>query len=220
MIEWWGPILWEYYAGTEGHGITMINSAEWLTHAGSVGRPVLGRVQVCDDNGAEVGSNEVGVVYFEREAATFTYHQDDDKTRASRHPTNSNWTTIGDIGYVDSDGFLYLTDRQAFLIISGGVNISPQEIEDCLVMHDAVADVAVIGIPDPDMGEIVHAVVQPAAGVTGDDQLADELINFLSQRIARFKVPRSISFDAALPRLPTGKLMKRQLRERFLKPPG
>jgi fatty-acyl-CoA synthase len=164
MIEWWGPVLFEYYAGTEGNGMTVVDSATWLTKPGTVGRPVLGAVRICDDDGTELPAGQAGGVYFEAEEIPFAYHNDPDKTRASQHPEHPNWTTLGDVGYLDEDGFLFLTDRKAFTIISGGVNIYPQETENVLALHPAVYDVAVIGIPDPVMGESVAAFVQPAPG--------------------------------------------------------
>ncbi len=216
MIEWWGPILVEYYAGTEANGMTIINSEEWLEHPGSVGRPVLGTIHICDELGNELPQGEAGLIYFEREEMPFEYHGDEKKTKASQHPEHPTWSTLGDVGYLDEEGYLYLTDRKAFMIISGGVNIYPQEIEDCLVLHDKVGDVAVFGLPDPDMGERVHAVVQPAEGVDAGEELEQELIAYAREKIANYKVPRSIDFTNELPRLPTGKLYKKALRDRYL----
>lgn len=218
MIDWWGPIVTEYYAGTESHGLTFIDSEQWLTHQGSVGTAILGKLHICADDGTEVGTGETGLVYFENEKPSFEYHRDEKKTREGRHPEHDNWATLGDIGYVDEEGFLYLTDRKAFMIISGGVNIYPQEVEDCLVLHDKVADVAVFGLPDPEMGEFVQAVVQPAEGVVADEALEQELREYTRSHIAHFKVPRVIDFRPELPRLPTGKLYKRLLREEYLAP--
>ena len=215
MIEWWGPILWEYYGGTEGNGITLIDSHEWLEHPGSVGRPILGTVHICDVSGAEVAPGETGTIYFEHEGTSLEYHGDPTKTRDAHHPEHADWSTLGDIGHVDEDGYLYLTDRRAFMIISGGVNIYPREVEDCLVMHEKVADVAVFGIPDEEMGESVHAVIQPAAGVEGGPGLVEELVTFARAAIAHHKMPRSFDFVDELPRLPTGKLHKRELRARY-----
>lgn len=211
MIAWWGPVLYEYYSSTEGNGITFIDSAQWLSHPGSVGKAAVGVIHVCDDDGAELPAGEIGTIYFERDTVTFEYHNDPAKTVAAQHPEHPNWSTTGDVGYVDDEGFLYLTDRKAFMIISGGVNIYPQEIENALTLHPKVFDVAVIGIPDPDMGEQIKAVVQPNTGITGDQTLADELTNYLSERIARYKVPRRFDFVSDLPRTPTGKLVKRLL---------
>lgn len=216
MIEWWGPIVTEYYAGTEANGLTFIDSAQWLEHKGSVGKPIIGVPHICDEDGNEVPTGETGLIYFERDEAGFEYHGDPDKTAESRHPVHPTWTKLGDIGYLDQDGFLYLTDRASFMIISGGVNIYPQEIESCFALHPKVADVAVFGLPDPDMGEYVHAVVQPEAGVDPTPQLAEELRQFAREEIAAYKVPRTIDFRPELPRLPTGKLYKKPLRQEYL----
>ncbi len=215
MIGWWGPILHEYYAGTERNGMTRIDSGEWLAHPGSVGRAVLGVIHICDDEGNELPVGEAGVVYFELEAMPFAYHNDAAKTRAAQHPAHANWSTLGDIGYLDGEGYLYLTDRKAFMIISGGVNIYPQAIEDALVTHPKVRDAAVIGVKDADLGEAVKAVVEPADGVEPDAALAAELTEHLRGRVARYMVPKSIDFTEQLPRLPTGKLYKQALRAQY-----
>ena len=215
MIEWWGPILFEYYAGTEGTGATTIDSADWLAHPGSVGRAALGVLHICDDEGNELPIGESGLIYFEREAMTFAYHNDPAKTRAAQHPAHDNWMSLGDVGYVDADGYLYLTDRKAFMIISGGVNIYPQAIEDALILHPKVGDVAVFGVPDEEMGEAVKAVIEPAPGVDSTDDLAAELMAFARERLAHYMAPRSIDFIAEMPRLPTGKLYKRALRDAY-----
>ncbi|WP_078308818.1 MULTISPECIES: acyl-CoA synthetase [unclassified Mycobacterium] len=215
MIDWWGPILYEYYSSTEGNGVTFIDCENWLKRPGSVGSPALGVLHICDEEGAELPTSEAGLVYFEREELPFAYHNDDEKTRSACHPKHSTWTTTGDIGYVDEDGFLYLTDRKAFMIISGGVNIYPQEIENSLALHPEVLDVAVIGVPDAEMGESVKAVVQPADSSADQDALAAELTEFLRERIARYKVPRSFDFTDTLPRTPTGKLAKGLLRQKY-----
>ncbi|WP_078294324.1 acyl-CoA synthetase [Mycobacterium sp. D16R24] len=215
MIDWWGPILYEYYSSTEGNGVTFIDCENWLKRPGSVGSPALGVLHICDEEGAELPTGEAGLVYFEREELPFAYHNDDEKTRSACHPTHSTWTTTGDIGYVDEDGFLYLTDRKAFMIISGGVNIYPQEIENSLALHPEVLDVAVIGVPDAEMGESVKAVVQPADSSADQDALAAELTEFLRERIARYKVPRSFDFTDTLPRTPAGKLAKGLLRQKY-----
>ncbi|WP_338702786.1 acyl-CoA synthetase [Streptomyces sp. Q6] len=213
MMEWWGPVLYEYYSSTEGNGITFIGPEEWLRKPGSVGRAgLLGELRVCDEAGKVLPPGETGVVYFERDELPFRYHHDDDRTREAQHPDHPNWTTTGDIGHVDEDGYLYLTDRKAFMIISGGVNIYPQEIEDCLVLHPAVADVAVVGVPDAEMGESVRAVVQAAEGAVAGAELGRELIAYVRERIAHYKVPRDVVFVPALPRTPTGKLAKGKLR--------
>lgn len=213
MIDWWGPILYEYYSSTEGNGITFIDSSQWLSHPGSVGQAAVGVIHVCDDKGAEIPTGEIGTVFFERDTVTFEYHNDDAKTVAAQHPAHPTWSTTGDVGYVDDEGYLYLTDRKSFMIISGGVNIYPQEIENALTLHPKVFDVAVIGIPDPDMGEQIKAVVQPSADVVGDRALADELADYLRARIAHYKIPKSFDFVDTLPRTPTGKLVKRFLLE-------
>ncbi len=166
MIDWWGPILHEYYSSTEGNGVTTLNTEEWLAHPGSVGRPLLGDHSYLRRRRQRVAAGETGLVYFERDQLPFDYHNDPDKTRAAQHPRHPAWTAVGDIGRVDSDGYLYLTDRRAFMIISGGVNIYPQAIEDALVVHPDVLDAAVIGVPDAEMGEQVKAIVEPAAGVS------------------------------------------------------
>lgn len=215
MIEWWGPILYEYYSGSELHGLTHCDSQEWLAHPGTVGKAVMGTLHVCDDEGRELPPGEPGLVYFEQAGNPFEYHKDAGQTRSARHPVHDNWSALGDVGYVDADGYLYLTDRATFMIISGGVNIYPQEIEDRLILHPAVADVAVFGVPDPEMGEAVKAVVQPAPGVSPCAELAAELVAYAREHLAHYKCPRSIDFMAELPRLPTGKLYKRLLRDRY-----
>ncbi|HVM08286.1 MAG TPA: acyl-CoA synthetase [Acidimicrobiales bacterium] len=216
MIEWWGPILSEYYAGTEGNGSTRISSEEWLAHPGSVGRAAAGTIHICDDLGNELPIGEAGTVYFEQPRMPFEYHGDPEKTRNAQHPEHPNWSTLGDIGYLDEEGYLYLTDRKAFMIISGGVNIYPQEIEDALILHPKVGDVAAFGIPHDEMGEEVKAVVEPAAGVEPSPELERELIEFARSHIAHYKVPRSIDFIDEMPRLPTGKLYKRVLRDAYV----
>ena len=211
MIEWWGPVIEEYYGGTEDNGLTYIRSDEWLSHPGSVGRAEFGSVHIIGDNGAELAAGEVGDVYFSGSA--FEYHKDPDKTRSAYLPDGKS--TLGDIGYVDDEGYLYLVDRKDYMIISGGVNIYPQEVEDQLILHAAVADVAVFGIPHPEFGEEVKAVVQPSNGATPGPELARELIDYCRTRLAHFKCPRSIDFDDSLPREPTGKLYKKKLKARY-----
>ena len=217
MIEWWGPILYEYYAGTEGSGSTRIDSEEWLKHPGSVGKAGVGILHICDEDGNDLPPGEAGLIYFERETPTFEYHNDPAKTRAARHPQHENWNALGDVGYLDEEGYLYLTDRQAFMIISGGVNIYPQAIEDALITHPKVGDVAVFGVPDAEMGEAVKAVIEPAPGHQPTAELAAELLDYARSRLAHYMAPRSLDFIAEMPRLPTGKLYKRVLRDAYWK---
>ena len=214
MIAWWGPILFEYYSATEGIGATAITSQEWLAHKGSVGRPLAGTVHIVDDDDRELPVGEPGRIFFEVPGATpFAYYKDPDKTARARN--ERGWGTVGDVGYLDADGYLYLTDRKDFMIISGGVNIYPQEIENLLVTHPKVADVAVFGVPNDEMGEEVKAVIQPADMADAGAGLAQELQEFCRQHLARYKCPRSIDFVDELPRAPTGKLYKRLLREKY-----
>jgi long-chain acyl-CoA synthetase len=216
MIEWWGPIIWEYYAGTEGPGSTLVNSEEWLRKPGTVGRITSGTIHILDEVGTEVSAGELGSIYFESPTSTgFRYHGDDAKTAASR--TAQGWSTMGDIGYLDEDAYLFLTDRKAFTIISGGVNVYPQEAENVLSLHASVADVAVFGVADDDLGEVPMAVVQVAVGVTPSTELANDLLAYCRERLASIKCPRSIAFEDELPRLPTGKLYKQVLRDRYRK---
>jgi long-chain acyl-CoA synthetase len=212
MIAWWGPVLWEYYAGTEGNGVTMVGSADWLTHKGTVGRAMIGELRICDDEGNELPVGEEGTVFFAN-GKPFAYHNDADKTAQSRN--RHGWTTLGDVGRVDAEGYLYLTDRKAYMIISGGVNIYPQEAENLLVTHPEVVDVAVFGVPDEEFGEQVKAVVQPRDMARAGPALEAELIGWCRERLAHIKCPRSIDFEAELPRHPTGKLYKRLLRDRY-----
>lgn len=209
MIDWWGPILVEYYAGTEGNGMTMITSAEWLSHPGSVGRAVLGQPRICGPDGIELPVGQEGEVFF-AEARPFAYHNDPERTAATANA--QGWTSLGDIGRVDEEGYLYLTDRKSFMIISGGVNIYPQEIEDRLIQHPRVLDAAVIGVPCPEMGERVVAVVQPANMAEADEALASDLIAWTRHHLSGVKVPRQIDFMEQLPRHDTGKLYKQGLR--------
>jgi fatty-acyl-CoA synthase len=215
MIGWWGPVLVEYYAGTEGNGMTAIDSGTWLTKPGTVGRAVSGTVRICADDGTELPAGQAGVVYFANDEIPFAYHNDPDKTRAAQHPAHPAWTTLGDIGYLDEDGFLFLTDRKAFTIISGGVNIYPQETENVLALHPAVYDVAVIGVPDPEMGESVAAFVQPAPDAVPGPGLEQEIIAFVKSKIASYKAPRTVRFVDSLPRSEAGKLMKSELKARY-----
>jgi long-chain acyl-CoA synthetase len=213
MIEWWGPIIHEYYGATEGLGFTACNSAEWLAHRGTVGRVLLGELKVLDDDMQPLPMGTPGTLWF-KTATPFEYFNDPQKTREARSPDGS-MSTVGDVGYVDADGYLYLTDRATFMIISGGVNIYPQECENLLITHPKVADAAVFGVPNPDLGEEVKAVVQLMPDVPPEPMVAEELIAFCGQHLARQKVPRSIDFEPELPRLPTGKLYKRLLRDRY-----
>jgi long-chain acyl-CoA synthetase len=215
MMDWFGPILHEYYSSTEANGITMVNPTEWIDKRGTVGKAKLGVIRVCGDDGVELPTGASGVVYFEREALPFQYHNDTEKTVKAQHPDHPNWTTCGDIGYVDDDGYLFLNDRKAFTIISGGVNIYPQEIENCLALHPDVEDVAVIGVPDAEFGERVLAAVQLSSGVVGDESVTRRLQEFVREHLAGYKVPRDVRFVEALPRTPTGKLVKGPLRDRF-----
>jgi long-chain acyl-CoA synthetase len=212
MIDWWGPIVWEYYGGTEGNGLTMCNANDWLAHKGTVGRAVLGTVKICDEAGKELPRGEAGTIYF-ADGRPFAYHNDPQKTAETKNA--QGWTTLGDVGYVDADDFLHLTDRKAFMIISGGVNIYPQEAENLLVTHPKVMDCAVFGVPNPDFGEEVKAVVQPRDMAEAGPALAEELIAFCKQNLSAIKCPRSIDFEPELPRHPTGKLYKRLLRDRY-----
>jgi long-chain acyl-CoA synthetase len=213
MIRWWGPIIHEYYGATEAIGFTACNSQEWLAHKGTVGKVLLGELHILDDNMKECPTGTAGTVWF-KTATPFEYFSDPERTREARSPDGS-MSTVGDVGYVDADKFLHLTDRATFMIISGGVNIYPQECENLLITHPKIADAAVFGVPNPDLGEEVKAVVQPMPGIEPGPALVEELIAFCSQSLSRQKVPRSIDFENELPRLPTGKLYKRLLRDRY-----
>jgi long-chain acyl-CoA synthetase len=213
MIDWWGPIIHEYYGATEGLGFTACDSAEWLAHRGSVGRVLLGDLHILDADMKPCPKGTPGEIWF-KTATPFEYFNDPARTAATRSADGS-MSTVGDVGYVDDDGFLYLTDRSTFMIISGGVNIYPQECENLLITHPKVADAAVFGVPNDDLGEEVKAVVQPMPGVEAGAALEAELIAFCGERLARQKCPRSVDFMAELPRLPTGKLYKKALRERY-----
>ena len=212
MIEWWGPVLFEYYAGTEGNGFVQLNSHEWLAHRGSVGKALNCVVHICDDEGNELPAGEPGTIYFEG-GGQFEYYKDPAKTAQSRHP--KGWSTLGDVGYLDEEGYLYLTDRKHFMIISGGVNIYPQETENVLITHPKVYDVAVFGVPNEDFGEEVKAVVQPVDMALAGPEFERELIDFCRQHLSHVKCPRSVDFEAQLPRHPTGKLYKRLLKDRY-----
>ena len=220
MIEWWGPVLHEYYAGTEGNGFVYCNSQMWLAHEGTVGAPIGCVLRICDEQGDDLPQGESGTIYFEG-GSQFEYHNEPEKTKSSRHP--KGWSTLGDVGYVDADGFLYLTDRKAYMIISGGVNIYPQEAENVLVTHPKIIDVAVFGVPNEDFGEEVKAVVQPVTMPASDadaKELERELIAYCRSQLADVKCPRSIDFRDELPRHPTGKLYKRILKDEYWKDAG
>ena len=214
MIDWWGQVIHEYYAGTEGNGFVMINSEEWLAHKGSVGRSPNAVVHILDDAGEPLPHGEIGTIYFESNAK-FEYHNAPEKTADAR--SSQGFTTLGDVGYLDEEGWLYLTDRKAHMIISGGVNIYPQEAENRLITHPKVQDVAVIGVPNEDFGEEVKAIVQPLDMADAGPALAQELMDYCREELAGIKCPRSIDFDAELPRHPTGKLYKRLLKDRYWK---
>jgi long-chain acyl-CoA synthetase len=212
MIEWWGPVIYEYYAATEGGG-TYVNSQEWLEKPGTVGRPFPGAtIKIFDDEGNELPPNEPGTVYMGSPLGQFEYHGDPEKTRASRR---DGMFTVGDIGYLDDDGWLFLCDRKADMIISGGVNIYPAEVEAVLLSHPDVGDAAVLGVPDEDWGEAVKAVVQPAEGAAVGPQLEQDLLTYCRSKLAAYKCPRSVDFRSELPRYPTGKLYKRLLRDEY-----
>ncbi len=212
MIDWWGPIVHEYYAGTEGNGFCFISASEWLAKKGSVGKGLTAQVKICDEEGNELPPRAEGVVYFAG-GGEFEYHNDPAKTAESRHP--NGWTTLGDVGWLDEDGYLYLTDRKSFMIISGGVNIYPQEIENLLIGHPKVADVAVVGAPHEEMGEQVVAVIQPADWADAGETLAAELSAFARANLSHVKAPRRIDFMQELPRHATGKLYKRLIRDAY-----
>jgi long-chain acyl-CoA synthetase len=213
MIDWWGPVIDEYYAGTEANGFTGIKAAQWLAHPGSVGMSIgEAKLHICDEDGNDLPPGQAGTVFFAG-SRSFHYHNDPEKTAESRN--KHGWSTLGDVGHVDDDGYLYLTDRKSFMIISGGVNIYPQEIENLLVTHPKVADVAVIGAPHDEMGEMVVAVVQPANMNEAGDDLASELTAFCRASLSGIKTPRRIDFMAELPRHDTGKLYKRLIRDAY-----
>jgi long-chain acyl-CoA synthetase len=213
IIEWFGPIVVEYYGATEAMGFTFCDSAQWLAHPGTVGRPVLGELLILDEHGQECPPGTPGTVWF-RGATNFEYFRDPEKTAESQDETGTA-STVGDVGYVDEDGYLYLTDRKSYMIISGGVNVYPQETENLLATHPKVFDAAVLGIPDPDLGEVVHAVVQLRPGVPPGPEVERELVAYCRANLAHIKCPRAVDFEAELPRLPTGKLYKRLLRDRY-----
>ncbi|MDB5428923.1 MAG: Acyl-CoA synthetase [Caulobacter sp.] len=209
MIDWWGPVIHEFYSGSEGGGFTTLGSEEWLAHEGSVGRSIGGPIRIVGDDGTVLAAGETGTIYFE-DAEAFAYHKDDAKT--AQFFNAHGWGTLGDIGRLDEDGYLYLSDRRSNMIISGGVNIYPQETEDLLISHPKVLDAAVIGVPDEEMGEQVKALVVADPSARGDTDLAAELLAHCRAKLAAYKCPRTLEFVDALPRLPTGKLLKRMLR--------
>jgi acyl-CoA synthetase (AMP-forming)/AMP-acid ligase II len=214
MIDWWGPVLHEYYAGTEGNGFVYCDSDAWLAHKGTVGQPLMSEVHILGDDGEELPAGDPGTVYFGG-GAEFSYHNDPDKTAESRDPGGRGWTTLGDVGYLDDDGFLYLTDRKAYMIITGGVNVYPQEAENVLAVHPKVADVAVLGVPNDDFGEEVKAIVEPISMDDAGPGLERELIAYCREHLADVKCPRTIDFRSELPRHPTGKLYKRLLKDEY-----
>ena len=213
MIEWVGPILLEYYAATEGIGMTVCDSNEWMAHKGTVGKSLVGNLLILDEDGNEVPTGEEGTVWFKGET-NFEYFNDEEKTNEARNKTKGI-SSVGDVGKVDEDGYLYLTDRKTYMIISGGVNIYPQETENLLITHPKVLDAAVIGVPNEDLGEEVKAVVQLVEGIEAGPDLERELIAFCREHLAHFKCPRTVDFTDELPRLPTGKLYKRLLRDKY-----
>ena len=212
MIEWWGPVVNEYYAGSEGIGMTLVKAQEWLERPGTVGKAIFGTLHICGPDGAELPPGEDGLIYFEN-AVLPTYHNDPAKTAEAMHP--KGWMTLGDIGHVDAEGYLYLTDRKSHMIITGGVNVYPQEVENLLVSHPKVMDAAVIGAPDPDLGEKVVAVVQPLDMGQAGEALEAELRAYLEPELSRIKMPRLFEFRSELPREANGKLYKRELRDEF-----
>ncbi len=215
MLDWWGPIVWEYYSSTEGAGATIVSPQDWLSHPGTVGKSAVGTIHILDDDGTEVPAGTSGTVWFESVSGRpgFRYHKDDAKT--SEAIDARGWSTVGDMGYLDPDGYLFLTDRRTFMIVSGGVNIYPQEAENRLITHPKVYDVAVFGIPDAEMGERVHAVVQPVDMAQAGPELERELLAFCNEHLSKYKCPKAIDFDPELPRQPTGKLYKRLIRDRY-----
>lgn len=214
MIGWWGPIVHEYWSSSEGAGFTFITPAEWLEHPGSVGRSLLGGLHIRDESGREPPAGEPGLIWAEG-IADFAYLNDPEKDAGTTSP--EGWRSVGDIGRLDDDGYLYLTDRASFMIISGGVNIYPQESENVLIEHPGVYDAAVVGLPDADLGEIAVAVVQPVDPADAGPDFAAELADWCAARLARYKCPRQVRFAGELPRSDTGKLFKRELRDRLLR---
>jgi long-chain acyl-CoA synthetase len=212
VIDWLGPIVHEYYAGSEGNCFVHIDSVEWLSHPGSVGRPEPGIVHVLGEDGEPLPSGEIGTLWFSG-GRRFRYHRDPERTAAAFD--DQGRSTLGDVGRLDAEGYLYLADRRTDLIIAGGVNIYPREVEEVISRHPDVADVAVVAVPDPDRGHAVRAVVQPRPDVPAGPELAAELVAFACANLAAFKCPRAVDFDDELPRLPTGKLLRREVRARY-----
>ena len=219
MIAWWGPIIFEYYGSTEGVGATAINSEEWLKKPGSVGKTSLGPIHICDEEGNVLPPGESGLIYFEAlPGRGIKYLNDEKKTKGASHPVHPDWLTVGDIGKLDEDGYLFLTDRKDFMIISGGVNIYPQAIEDCLIVHPKVLDAAVIGVANPEYGEEVKAIIQPKRWEDAGPDLEAELRDWVGTRISKVTWPKSYEFVEELPRIPSGKLAKHELRKIFGNP--
>lgn len=214
MIDWWGPIVLEYFGSSEQTVLTLIDSQQWLAHPGSVGKCIFGKLHICNENGEPLPVGEIGEVY-SQDGMEFSYHNDEEKTRTSRN--QHGWTTVGDIGYIDEEGYLYLTDRKNFTIISGGVNIYPQEIENLLVTHPRIADAAVIGVPDSDLGEIVTAIIQPLSTQDATEAFKSELRDWMRPQLSSVKIPKRIEFRSELPRLATGKMAKHALRAEYAK---
>lgn len=214
MIDWLGPVIEEYYSGTEGAGFTTISSKEWLKRPGSVGKSLSGAIHICGDDGQDLPIGETGAIYFET-VRPFTYHNDPEKTAKARNARNPNLSTFGDVGRVDAEGYLFLSDRKDFMIISGGVNIYPQEVENLLITHPEIEDAAVFGVPNPDFGEEVKAVVQPRHWARATPEFAAELIGWCRTQLADVKCPRSVDFEPQLPRTETGKLFKKELKARY-----
>ncbi len=212
MLEWWGPVIVEYYAATEGGG-TLVMPEQWLQKPGTVGTPwPISEIKIFDDDGNEMPTGEPGTVYMRMGGAEFEYFKDEEKTKKARL---ADYFTVGDIGYLDEDGYLFLCDRKSDMIISGGVNIYPAEIEGVFLLHPKVGDVAVFGIPHPDWGEEIKAVIEPADGIEANDALTQDLMSFAQERLAKFKMPRTIDYIAEMPRDPNGKLYKRRLRDPY-----
>jgi len=212
IIDWLGPIVFEYYGGTERNGSTFVTPQEWLTHPGTVGKPMLGELHIVDENGQELPPGQIGAVYFAN-GQKFVYHNDPDKTRSASDARG--WTTIGDIGYVDEDGYLFLTDRKAYMIIRGGINVYPLEIENLLNTHPAVAESAVFGVPHPELGQDIQAVVELRTGVVAGPAVERELLAYCRSHLAGYKCPRSVDFIEHLERTETGKLLKKGLVDEY-----